>query len=209
MISVCIPTYNRFDLLEQAVQKYKDQGVKDIYVMDNSPNHACPLIKDVHIIRSDRNIISYSWNYFFEYIHGDLLIANDDVLIEDNAIYELEKAIKSSQHALLYGNTRVATAFSWFHLRRNVYEQVGKFDEEFKPGYFEDCDYSYRMSLLGHDLYCVEDARFNHVGSATIKMFTPAQELQREIAFRRCQMRYSAKWGGLPGHERYTTEFNR
>jgi GT2 family glycosyltransferase len=54
-----------------------------------------------------------------------------------------------------------------FLIRRDVFEQLGGFDERFFMVY-EDVDLSYRARLMGHRCWYVADAIVRHAGSATL-----------------------------------------
>lgn len=54
-------------------------------------------------------------------------------------------------------------------LRRELFEQVGYFDEGFEIGNYEDNDYSVRVRLLGKKLMIAEDSFIHHIGSVSIK----------------------------------------
>ncbi len=58
----------------------------------------------------------------------------------------------------------VAVAMLW---RRDVYERVGEFDEQFSPANFEDDDYSLRTLLAGYRNVVANDVFIHHVGSAS------------------------------------------
>lgn len=54
-------------------------------------------------------------------------------------------------------------------LRRDLFEEVGYFDEGFEIGNFEDNDYSVRVRLLGKKLMIAQDCFIHHIGSVSIK----------------------------------------
>ncbi len=54
-------------------------------------------------------------------------------------------------------------------LRRELFEEVGYFDEGFEIGNFEDNDYSVRVKLLGKKLMIAQDSFIHHIGSVSIK----------------------------------------
>lgn len=53
--------------------------------------------------------------------------------------------------------------------RRELFEEVGYFDEGFEIGNFEDNDYSVRVRLLGKKLMIAQDSFIHHIGSVSIK----------------------------------------
>ncbi|MBO9599168.1 MAG: glycosyltransferase family 2 protein [Cohnella sp.] len=54
-------------------------------------------------------------------------------------------------------------------LRRELFEEVGYFDEGFEIGNYEDNDYSVRVRLLGKKLIIAQDCFIHHIGSVSIK----------------------------------------
>ncbi len=53
-------------------------------------------------------------------------------------------------------------------LRRGVLRQIGGFDEDFHPAWFEDVDLARRLAQAGHHLLYEPSARFDHAGGATV-----------------------------------------
>ena len=53
-------------------------------------------------------------------------------------------------------------------LRRAVLRQLGGFDQDFYPAWFEDVDLAHRLAKAGHRLRYDPSARFTHIGGATI-----------------------------------------
>lgn len=53
--------------------------------------------------------------------------------------------------------------------RRELFEEVGYFDEGFEIGNWEDNDYSLRVRLLGRKLMIADDSFIHHIGSVSIK----------------------------------------
>ncbi|MBN2982931.1 MULTISPECIES: glycosyltransferase family 2 protein [Cohnella] len=53
--------------------------------------------------------------------------------------------------------------------RRELFEQIGYFDEGFELGNFEDDDYGIRVRLLGRNLVVAEDTFIHHFGSVSLR----------------------------------------
>ena len=53
-------------------------------------------------------------------------------------------------------------------LRREVFAEVGPFDERFAPAWFEDVDYCRRLAAAGHTIFVVPAARARHFGGASL-----------------------------------------
>jgi N-acetylglucosaminyl-diphospho-decaprenol L-rhamnosyltransferase len=54
-------------------------------------------------------------------------------------------------------------------LRREVFAEVGAFDEQFAPAWFEDVDYCRRLAEAGHTIFVVPAARARHFGGASLE----------------------------------------
>lgn len=87
-----------------------------------------------------------------------------------------------------------ACDFTGFLIRGECIEQVGWFDEKFRPAYFEDNDMVTRIVLSGHDCRVVPEAMFDTPGSLTARS---CPEAAHHVAywFEKNRQRYKAKWG--------------
>jgi GT2 family glycosyltransferase len=54
-------------------------------------------------------------------------------------------------------------------LRRDVFDEVGLFDEQFSPAWFEDVDFCRRLAALGEDIWIVPAAQARHFGGASLE----------------------------------------
>ena len=188
----------------------------------------------VTINNQERNSCAGSWNQGIDiaFKNGAKYVAviNNDILLKpetlDNMVECLEKnpdimgcscyevpvttsvgifnAIHSSSDISHEG-----MHYSCFMLTKECWDKVGKFDEDIKPVYFEDCDYAYRLKLAGLRTVTI-DSPFYHYGSKThtdalgngeLICPPPAFEKNREYFIR--------KWGGPQGQEVYKTPFNK
>lgn len=228
MITVCIPTVAKFDLLQKAVDSFRhDPLVEDVWIWDNSAGQ-CPAITGATInMGHQRNVgVAGAWNRFFNgalYVHEggvrydsrDIVIANDDLEAHSYCVTNLIDAARNNPDVDIFYATddedpeSEKNHFSLFYLRNSAYLKVGPFDEKFWPAYHEDCDYGYRMKLLGMKSMRVNEARYTHVGSATYKSYDEERRAIHDRHMRQGQMYYVAKWGALPGREFYTTPFNK
>lgn len=81
-------------------------------------------------------------------------------------------------------------------IRREVLEEIGPFDEQFSPAWFEDVDYCARLAAAGKQVWVVPAAAARHFGGASLEhlSFASFQEL-----WYRNMWRYAQKW--LPSGE--------
>jgi GT2 family glycosyltransferase len=54
-------------------------------------------------------------------------------------------------------------------LRRDLFDELGPFDEEFTPAWFEDVDYCRRLAAAGKAIYVVPSAHGRHVGGSSLE----------------------------------------
>ena len=100
--------------------------------------------------------------------------------------------------------------FSGYMISKAAYEKIGKFDEEFKPAYFEDNDYHRRINLAGMKAICLPTAMFYHYGSRTqMEALGNGEVVVPSPAFEKNREYYKTKWGGVPGQELFKTPFNK
>jgi len=81
-------------------------------------------------------------------------------------------------------------AGAFLMIRRTVWEELGGFDEQFWPIWFEDVDFCRRAADRGYLLYYVPQAVAKHTGAHSISALTVEM---RRIYWYRSLLRYSAK----------------
>lgn len=64
-------------------------------------------------------------------------------------------------------------------IRRGVWNELGGLDREFGLGYYEDFDFSLRLTRAGYKQMITEDVFVLHVGSATFKASASAKALMK------------------------------
>lgn len=203
MINVCVPVLKRYDLLHKLILSVENSTVPaNIYIINNGKQ---PLVirKDyVKVITLGMNVgVAKSWNYFIRNVQEIRLICNDDIEFYPDT---LEKIINGySEDHLTTPNLDTNNAFSCFTISDKIIDLVGYFDEDISPnyGYFEDNDFSHRMSKEGVGLNTISDAYVNHATSSTLKSYTKVERDLHHSKFRLAQSNYIKKWGGLPGQE--------
>lgn len=215
-----IPTYTQFGHAEEAVRAVLAGSVvpDQIVIIDNSETGAAytalkhlTAYNNVHILPRAENILSGAWNDLMTLWPDDyIIIANDDVKPHKHSIEALIGAAMARPDVAMWnGSGHSGNSYSFFLLRKWAYQQVGPFDERFKPAYFEDNDYDYRLRILaGLIREEVPNATFDHVGSATVRSMDAQGRAKSHILFNKVQRYYISKWGGTPSNERYKVAFN-
>ena len=121
---------------------------------------------------------------------------NNDILLSPNWFEECEKAFKKEKVAFIspthinphfhrtnsqnylkyfkknkpitqYTKTFDECQFSCVLTRKDILEQIGGFDENFTPAFFEDNDLKYRAIEAGYDCFVSNTVCFYHYGSVT------------------------------------------
>lgn len=82
-------------------------------------------------------------------------------------------------------------ALSCAAMRRQVFYEIGPFDEGFEFGMFVDEDYSLRLQQKGYRLLCAEDVFIHHWGSATLDLLDFQTYWQ---IFNQNRARFETKW---------------
>jgi GT2 family glycosyltransferase len=197
--AIGIPTYNRFDLLLPAMLYYKiDFPNTEKFIVDNGNQNILEFI-DAKIIRNNKNLgVAASWNQLCSAIfenHEYAIILNDDIYLGKTE-WQIENLLKH------YKSDIYVSEMDWsaFILPKKVFDEIGKFDENFFPAYFEDNDYEYRLKLKNKEILKIPFLNpLVFRASKTIEKDTKLNEFQKNKEY------YIKKWGGTPGNEKYET----
>jgi GT2 family glycosyltransferase len=183
-LTVTIPVWSRTEELAEMAQRTIERIHEvasldtEIVVIDNGSPFVRPLRADVH--RFDENQgVSVAWNAGIEVARAEVVaVLNSDCMVErgwDAALYEAATegrriAFPYTDHADGQGfrcPDQAGTAGWCFMMSRDVYDEVGAFDERFSPAYGEDTDYWHRAWELGIELTPVPAARVTHARRTT------------------------------------------
>jgi len=104
------------------------------------------------------------------------------------------------------GRIQETPDMSAFLISRVAFEEVGLFDENFDPAYYEDNDYHYRIKLTKKWKAYKCSVPYYHIGSKT---FFELQDQGVNMRVTQNRDYYLEKWGGLPGSEKYLIAFNK
>src|SRR5215467_8968653 len=81
-------------------------------------------------------------------------------------------------------------------IRREAYDDAGRFDEQFYPAWYEDVDFCWKLKRRGWETYFAPQAEFLHDGGySTAALGTEAFP----YSYYRNQARYAQKWFGAAG----------
>lgn len=106
----------------------------------------------------------------------------------------------------------VTNDYSWGAINRAVVDRVGLFDEwSFYPIYFDDMSFGYSCKLGGVEWVrytgSITQGADGFANSLTIQS-DPDVKAKNGRSWPINEAAYVAKWGGLPGHETYTSPWN-
>lgn len=220
-VGVIIPTLNQHKRALEAVSSIKTEHDWEFFPICNWINGFS---------------VAQSWNHGMRLAmdrrHDYMLILNDDVLLAPEAIDTLVESMEQDpdigivtcrdyrEHWLLRNNPYATLHFypeqsglsdgpdfAAFMIRPFAYLDIGPFDENFKPAYFEDNDYCYRTILKKWKCVSHMGAAFYHYGSQTQNAGN--QPVVPGLQFEMNRDYYMSKWGGPPGQEQWKVPFNR
>lgn len=208
-MNICIPTLNSVNSFWKCIHSIHESSmVADIWVIDNG-GHVNELASRMKVHKPPFNLgVAGSWNWFIDNVPAPRIITNDDIYFDT---YAIETMWRQQDFENLIIPENLSNSFSCFLLSDETVSKVGRFDEWISPryAYFEDNDYSYRMSQLGVGIKRAVGAYVEHIGSSTLKSFTKQQAKEHHDRFRLARDHYIQKWGGGPGEEKFLTPFNK
>lgn len=226
---IICPVRNGLHLTKKALPTFLNQDIGDIGVIlidnastDGTPEWARSLDCDLcYVHHMEPKSVAASWNkglraVFRESDHA--LVVNNDVelppyfyrlLMEDSGPFVTGVGV--SDHDCLNqapnpSSKRPHPDFSAFMIRRECWNTVGPFDEDFEGAFFEDNAYHVRMHRAGIHAVAI-DVPYYHVGSATIKNSTPNEQKRINSAFDRNKKLFFRKYGCYPGTPDYDALF--
>lgn len=207
-VTLAIPTYRRFDLAAACVASAQ-AGTRPpdrVLVIDNSGGQCPPIAGAAVVLGRQPQSVARAWNDAVRRTGGDwLILANDDVQFAPDTIERLVAAAETLPEAGIVSAV-AGERFCCYLLRWAAYQEVGPFDEQFAPAYFEDNDYARRLVLAGWEL-AVAPSAVQHAGSQTIASYAGAEAEAHHRAFRLNEARFVAKWGGPPHRETFDTPY--
>lgn len=98
---------------------------------------------------------------------------------EENYIQYFSKNNKNKNYEKSFDEC----AFSCVITKRNVIDDIGLFDENYTPAFFEDDDLKYRSVCKGYSVLVANEVCFYHFGSITSKKFNKNFEKNRKYYY--------------------------
>ena len=203
---VGIPTLNRADLLNEALERYlEDFKDTEIFIVDNGNQSIITREEKFAIYRPEENLgVAKSWNMIIDYADKinatHVLMLNDDIVLGKTE-HEIKMVIRNNPDADFINSFQ-----NWcsYILKVEAWKIAGKFDEDFFPAYFEDNSFDYKMTLSGRKKTWTSFLDpLVYRNSMTI-----AKDPALNNRFAQNRALYIQMWGGLPAEEKYLTKFN-
>lgn len=204
-----IPCISRPDLLAECIGSI-DAEVGRLVVVDNSPAGLGDIVipSTVHelvVARPAANLgFSASLNHVMR-THPAApwwMFANADAKFAPGDMARVAAVLEAETGPFLCG----IRDFRLFGQNAAMTEEIGWWDENFHPIYWEDDDYKRRIAL-GGGRYLMLAGETGHFGSATIQEATYGNHNARTFPAQGDY--YRAKWGGGHNQETFTTPFDR
>jgi GT2 family glycosyltransferase len=207
---VGVPVYRRYDLLNNFLASVRGSELKpDLVVIVDNGNGGSATAADpgcsTAIKVAGKNLgCAGAWNSMFDYIQPDdlVVISNDDIVLAPESLSLIVAAASETDLVIAHG-------FSLFALKRRLVDEVGYFDENFHPCYYEDLDFHRRVKLAKKS-WTHLDAHAKHPEpSATLKSLNQAERKVFDARLSDLKRYYMMKWGGVPPKtdERYDQPF--
>lgn len=179
MLSVVIPVFNRCDLTQNVLRDLwlTSNNDDEIVVIDNGSTDPTSRVLDSYqhyfekrlkVLRNDNNQgYARGCNQGMRATTKDVIVLlNNDVVIRSAFQRQIVDALDENPKRVIcgklvdwkggwnqFGDLVIPYAEGWcFAFRRQFIVDVGLFDEQFTPCYYEDVDLSYRAVKAGYEL---------------------------------------------------------
>lgn len=220
-------TYNNVKYTKLAIASFRTRYPHRWVIVDNHSSDATlDFLRDLKkdpkftIFCNEENVgVAAGWNQIIKLVLEDpeskyCLMVSNDVLFEPDTVDILMDFIKEHPEYLLVSpldthryekrDSRIkenTVDFACFLISRKCIEKVGFFDEEFKPAYYEDDDYTFRVRRSRVKFCTVAYAGIYHFGSVTLRKGSINTKNIISISFIENREYFRRKWGFVPGPE--------
>jgi glycosyltransferase involved in cell wall biosynthesis len=209
-LSIVIPVWSRTpelaEMAEQTIERVWEVArlETEVIVIDNGSPVEQPLRARVHRFPENRGVAT-AWNAGIGVARGPVIaVLNSDCIVEpgwDEALYEAATtgrriAFPYTDHCDGEGFRQPdqgGTAGWCYMLTRELYDEIGQFDEWFNPAYGEDTDYWHRAWELGIELTPVPAARVKHARRSSM-----SEDDRHEVLLLGHRYKYGWKHGVEP-----------
>ena len=223
---LCVLTLLRFDLLKRLIDCI-DYPVNNVVILFQGPvskdkiNFTNVFVKKFIFISSSMNVgVSRGWNYFLKHYPSSYwLITGDDCFFEPSTLEHIAKymSIPSSLENVFCGlkiknRNDVPAGFNTFVITKLLLQNVGLFDENIYPAYYEDNDLWHRIQLTKQKVATIDGAYINSgdnklTGSCTINSVHPLYRAKMDKCYKRNEKYYNTKWN-IGNNSQFKHPFN-
>lgn len=218
-IGIVIPTLSNFKGLAETIASVQTKHTWTPYIIPNWRIH---------------EPVAWAWNYgthkAIEEGADYIAICNDDILFSKWTLDKMVDYLDKNKNCALVSAVNVRGEieedpykiffydepkhfsksnhpdFACFMITPKTFDEIGEFDERFRPAYFEDNDYHYRIQLAEKDAVCITTAPYVHFGSQT-QNNPETGTVVPSFQFEQNRDYYVRKWGGVPTEEKFTNPF--
>lgn len=209
-LSIVIPVWSRTpelaEMAEQTIERIWEVArlETEVIVIDNGSPVERSLRARVHRFAENRGVAT-AWNAGIALARAQVIaVLNSDCIVEpgwDEALYEAATtgrriAFPYTDHCDGEGFRQPdqgGTAGWCYMLTRELYDEVGQFDEWFNPAYGEDTDYWHRAWERGIELSPVPAARVKHARRSSM-----SEDDRHEVLLLGHRYKYGWKHGVEP-----------
>jgi len=191
MLSIVIPIYNiHKDIVDltnrclKSIKKYtKDY---EIIIIDNKNGEQWKKDADIYIKNEKNNGNGAAWNQGAKLANGEYLVFsdNDIEILTPNWFKYFEEVFKNKKTGIVFPITKNKedddyfarlSGFFWA-IKKELFNKVGKIDENFGIANFEDSDIFCRVKNLGYELTCTTKVKVKHYSRATCDRVPEVQQ---------------------------------
>ena len=218
MISVITPVWNRADLTAQFLFQnnthYTDDPDAQWIIINNGSTDGTGGIlqywkdiigKQLIVLKNESNLgFGTACNQGAERADGDILLfLNNDVIIKGDYLTPLGNALADNPKSLagpqlanfdtgwnVFGGKLISYLIGWcLAVPREIFNDLGGFDERFSPAYYEDVDLCYNALQRGYELQQVW-VPLQHLGEQSGDQLEDKQEITEQN-----RDKLAEKWG--------------
>jgi len=209
--TVCIPVYNRGDLLLKSVLSIKCPWERLVIVVngkDLGVDRALRMLpqQGLIVVRPPYNLgYGASVNLCFREFPGPWFVTANDAIHEENCVAGIMSAVPNHPNCVIFAaDIGLMTCL----MMPELIERVGTYDENFYPAYVEDVDFWWRVVLSRVETMAVPGCLAKHLGSQTIKSDSNFAKRSWECQCNNAKY-FLEKWGSDDKTLRFKTPYNR
>ena len=171
----------------------------------------------IHYIENDENCLAKAWNiglrHLFDNGHKEVFVSGLDSLCPDSS--ELDRVLghdglgvgiigfRAEGMPIIGGDYQPIQhgdgSFSFFLISKDCFNFVGRFDQRYKPAYFEDNDYLERLWDSGYKPLRNNGGSYFHIFQGTMKHGTDSKRNYPDYMQKNLEL-FVEDYGKVPDH---------